>query len=122
MLEVRFGILLKCPKQPLLHAKPLFCLRNLLHNRKPEDSGNYVIRFVIVLFLLGLFALSNSCLCCNSINFGVCCISTMFFLDVLSGCILCIPPSPSFARVHTHTHLLKIQCIIKLLLQRFCVY
>ncbi|XVF35510.1 hypothetical protein REPUB_Repub18cG0151900 [Reevesia pubescens] len=26
------------PEQPLLHAKPLFKLRNLLHNRKPEDS------------------------------------------------------------------------------------
>ncbi|KAM3714268.1 hypothetical protein ACJW31_01G319400 [Castanea mollissima] len=37
-LYEKFGILLKCPKQPLLHAKPLFCLRNLLHNRKPEDS------------------------------------------------------------------------------------
>ncbi|XP_022729085.1 dicer-like protein 4 isoform X2 [Durio zibethinus] len=29
---------LKHPEQPLLHAKPLFKLHNLLHNRKPEDS------------------------------------------------------------------------------------
>ncbi|XP_021275639.1 dicer-like protein 4 isoform X1 [Herrania umbratica] len=29
---------LKHPEQPLLRAKPLFKLRNLLHNRKPEDS------------------------------------------------------------------------------------
>lgn len=121
MLEVRFGVQLKYPEQPLLHAKPLFCLRNLLHNRKPEDSGNYFIRFVIVLFLLGLIALSDSCLCCNSINFGVCCISTIFFLYVLSGCILCIPPSPSFAHARAHTHVFKIQCIVKLLLQRFGV-
>ncbi|TYH69445.1 hypothetical protein ES332_D05G056400v1 [Gossypium tomentosum] len=32
------GIHLKYPEQPLLHAKPLFKLHNLLHNRKPEDS------------------------------------------------------------------------------------
>ncbi|KAE8724485.1 Dicer-like protein 4 [Hibiscus syriacus] len=29
---------LKYPEQPLLRAKPLFKLHNLLHNRKPEDS------------------------------------------------------------------------------------
>ncbi|KAJ7979648.1 Dicer-like protein [Quillaja saponaria] len=34
----RFDIHLKYPEQPLLHAKPLFSLRNLLHNRKQEDS------------------------------------------------------------------------------------
>ncbi|KAK4604657.1 hypothetical protein RGQ29_012930 [Quercus rubra] len=37
-LYKKFGVQLKYPEQPLLHAKPLFCLRNLLHNRKPEDS------------------------------------------------------------------------------------
>ncbi|KAJ4850950.1 hypothetical protein Tsubulata_011532 [Turnera subulata] len=36
--DTRNGIQLKCPKQPLLRAKPLFFLRNLLHNRKQEDS------------------------------------------------------------------------------------
>ena len=60
MLEVRFRVQLKYPEQPLLQAKPLFSLRNLLHNRKREDSGNYFIWFVIVLFLLGLTALSDS--------------------------------------------------------------
>uniref|UniRef100_A0A7N2L0R6 Dicer-like protein 4 n=2 Tax=Quercus lobata TaxID=97700 RepID=A0A7N2L0R6_QUELO len=34
----RFRVQLKYPEQPLLQAKPLFGLRNLLHNRKPEDS------------------------------------------------------------------------------------
>ncbi|GAV83950.1 dsrm domain-containing protein/DEAD domain-containing protein/Helicase_C domain-containing protein/Ribonuclease_3 domain-containing protein/PAZ domain-containing protein/dsRNA_bind domain-containing protein [Cephalotus follicularis] len=34
-----FKIHLKHPKQPLLRAKPLFHLRNLLHNRKAEESG-----------------------------------------------------------------------------------
>ncbi|XVE71087.1 hypothetical protein DITRI_Ditri10aG0122200 [Diplodiscus trichospermus] len=34
-------IQLKHPEQPLLHAKPLFKLRNLLHNRKPEDSESH---------------------------------------------------------------------------------
>ncbi|KAF3452999.1 hypothetical protein FNV43_RR03432 [Rhamnella rubrinervis] len=38
-LNERFGIQLKYPQQPLLHAKPLFNLHNLLHNRKQEDSG-----------------------------------------------------------------------------------
>ncbi|XP_057995567.1 dicer-like protein 4 isoform X2 [Hevea brasiliensis] len=33
-----FGIQLKYPEQPLLQAKPLFCLHNLLHNRRQEDS------------------------------------------------------------------------------------
>ncbi|XP_050272142.1 dicer-like protein 4 isoform X2 [Quercus robur] len=37
-LYEKFGVQLKYPEQPLLHAKPLFCLHNLLHNRKPEDS------------------------------------------------------------------------------------
>ncbi|XP_023928784.1 dicer-like protein 4 isoform X2 [Quercus suber] len=37
-LYEKFGVQLKYPEQPLLQAKPLFCLRNLLHNRKPEDS------------------------------------------------------------------------------------
>lgn len=37
-LSEMFGIQLKYPKQPLLHAKPLFCLHNLLHNRRQEDS------------------------------------------------------------------------------------
>ncbi|KAH0970234.1 hypothetical protein GBA52_022390 [Prunus armeniaca] len=35
----KFHIHLKYPEQQLLHAKPLFCLHNLLHNRKQEDSG-----------------------------------------------------------------------------------
>lgn len=43
MLEIRLGIPLKYPEQPFLRAKQLFCLRNLLCNRKPEDSGNYFI-------------------------------------------------------------------------------
>ncbi|XP_054806590.1 dicer-like protein 4 isoform X2 [Prosopis cineraria] len=34
----RFSIHLKYPKQPLLCAKPLFNLHNLLHNRKQEDT------------------------------------------------------------------------------------
>ncbi|KAK4265332.1 hypothetical protein QN277_026397 [Acacia crassicarpa] len=34
----RFSIHLKYPKQPLLCAKPLFNLRNLLHNRKQEGT------------------------------------------------------------------------------------
>ncbi|XP_048227644.1 dicer-like protein 4 isoform X2 [Ricinus communis] len=34
----RFGIQLKYPEQPLLQAKPLFSLHNLLHNRRKEDS------------------------------------------------------------------------------------
>ncbi|KAH9654546.1 Dicer-like protein 4 [Citrus sinensis] len=36
-----YGIHLKHPKQPLLRAKPLFRLRNLLHNRKLEDSESH---------------------------------------------------------------------------------
>ncbi|KAK8581994.1 hypothetical protein V6N12_072193 [Hibiscus sabdariffa] len=32
---------LKYPEQPLLHAKPLFKLHNLLHNRKPEESESH---------------------------------------------------------------------------------
>ncbi|XVF48473.1 hypothetical protein PTKIN_Ptkin03bG0193100 [Pterospermum kingtungense] len=32
---------LKHPRQPLLHAKPLFKVRNLLHNRKPKDSESH---------------------------------------------------------------------------------
>ncbi|XP_068345228.1 dicer-like protein 4 [Pyrus communis] len=35
----KFGIHLKYPEQQLLHAKPLFSLHNLLHNRRQEDSG-----------------------------------------------------------------------------------
>ncbi|KAK7388536.1 hypothetical protein VNO78_23354 [Psophocarpus tetragonolobus] len=34
----KFSIHLKCPKQPLLHVKPLSNLHNLLHNRKCEDA------------------------------------------------------------------------------------
>ncbi|KAG6676656.1 hypothetical protein I3842_15G163400 [Carya illinoinensis] len=37
----KFGIELKYPEQPFLNAKPLFCLRNLLCNRKPEDSESH---------------------------------------------------------------------------------
>ncbi|XP_062159041.1 dicer-like protein 4 [Alnus glutinosa] len=37
----QFGIQLKYPGQPLLHAKPLFCLHNLLRNRKSEDSESH---------------------------------------------------------------------------------
>ncbi|XP_012071444.1 dicer-like protein 4 isoform X2 [Jatropha curcas] len=33
-----FGIQLEYPEQPLLRAKPLFCLHNLLHHRRQEDS------------------------------------------------------------------------------------
>nr|WOD55120.1 DICER-like protein 4 [Abelmoschus esculentus] len=32
---------LKYPEQPLLRAKPLFKLHNLLHNRKPEESESH---------------------------------------------------------------------------------
>ncbi|KAF5749551.1 hypothetical protein HS088_TW04G01520 [Tripterygium wilfordii] len=35
-----FGITLKSPEQPLLCAKPLFSLRNLLHNRKQEEDSD----------------------------------------------------------------------------------
>ncbi|KAI4379355.1 hypothetical protein MLD38_005667 [Melastoma candidum] len=38
-LSRKFGIHLKHAEQPLLHAKPLFSLHNLLHKRKQEDSG-----------------------------------------------------------------------------------
>lgn len=38
-LNARFSIHLKCPKQPLLHVKPVSNLHNLLHNRKREDAG-----------------------------------------------------------------------------------
>ncbi|XP_028190186.1 dicer-like protein 4 isoform X5 [Glycine soja] len=34
----KFSIHLKCPKQPLLHVKPVSNLHNLLHNRKREDA------------------------------------------------------------------------------------
>nr|AUH15440.1 dicer-like 4 protein [Dimocarpus longan] len=34
----RYSIHLKYPEQPLLRAKPVFRLHNLLHNRKPVDS------------------------------------------------------------------------------------
>lgn len=37
----KFGIQLRYPGQPLLHAKPLFRLHNLLRNRKPEDSESH---------------------------------------------------------------------------------
>ncbi|KAJ0089697.1 hypothetical protein Patl1_14811 [Pistacia atlantica] len=37
----RYDINLKYPGQPLLHAKPLFRLHNLLHNRKPEDTESH---------------------------------------------------------------------------------
>lgn len=37
-LRTTFGIHLRYPEQPLLRAKQLFCLRNLLCNRKKEDS------------------------------------------------------------------------------------
>lgn len=36
-----YGIHLRHPKQPLLRAKRLFRLRNLLHNRKLEDSESH---------------------------------------------------------------------------------
>ncbi|KAL5547660.1 hypothetical protein UlMin_002891 [Ulmus minor] len=38
-LDYKFGIQLKYPEQPLLCAKPLFSLHNLLHTRKQEESG-----------------------------------------------------------------------------------
>ncbi|XP_019453233.1 PREDICTED: dicer-like protein 4 isoform X2 [Lupinus angustifolius] len=34
----KYSIHLKFPEQPLLHAKPLFNLHNLLHNRRLEDT------------------------------------------------------------------------------------
>ncbi|KAI4335598.1 hypothetical protein L6164_014232 [Bauhinia variegata] len=34
----KFSIHLKYPYQPLLHAKPLFTLHNLLHNRRNDDT------------------------------------------------------------------------------------
>lgn len=37
-LTTTFGIHLRYPEQPLLRAKQLFCLHNLLCNRKKEDS------------------------------------------------------------------------------------
>lgn len=39
----RYGIHLKYPEQPLLRAKPLFRLHNLLHDRKCSDSGTSVL-------------------------------------------------------------------------------
>ncbi|XP_030456382.2 dicer-like protein 4 isoform X1 [Syzygium oleosum] len=33
-----YGLDIELPEQPLLHAKPLFLVRNLLHNRKQDDS------------------------------------------------------------------------------------
>jgi hypothetical protein len=38
-LDGRYSINLKRPGQPLLHAKQLFNLHNLLHDRKNEDAG-----------------------------------------------------------------------------------
>ncbi|CAI8584290.1 unnamed protein product [Vicia faba] len=37
-LHKKFSITLKHPEQPLLHAKPLFKLHNLLHNRRHGDA------------------------------------------------------------------------------------
>jgi len=37
--EIRLHIELSHPEQPLLKAKQLFCLRNLLHNRQLESTG-----------------------------------------------------------------------------------
>ncbi|XP_038879795.1 dicer-like protein 4 isoform X2 [Benincasa hispida] len=42
-LRSKFGIHLKSPEQPLLCAKPLFFLHNLLHNRKQEDSDAHYL-------------------------------------------------------------------------------
>lgn len=47
-LMTKFGIHLKYPEQPLLCAKPLFFLHNLLHNRKREDSeAHYLEEYFI---------------------------------------------------------------------------
>lgn len=48
--DVRFSIYLKCPKQPLLRAKPLFNLHNLLHKRKHIDTGT-VLNTLLYFFL-----------------------------------------------------------------------
>ncbi|KAL5774848.1 hypothetical protein ACOSP7_012405 [Xanthoceras sorbifolium] len=40
-LSERYNIHLKYPEQPLLHAKPVFHLHNLLHNRKHKDSESH---------------------------------------------------------------------------------
>jgi len=42
-LDVRFSINLKRPEQPLLHAKQLFNLHNLLHDRKNADDAGTVL-------------------------------------------------------------------------------
>lgn len=43
--KTRYGVELKHPVQPLLRLKPLCSVRNLLHNRKLENLGNFLIRF-----------------------------------------------------------------------------
>ncbi|KAK2646723.1 hypothetical protein Ddye_021918 [Dipteronia dyeriana] len=40
-LSEKYDIHLKHPEQPLLRAKPMFRLHNLLHNRKHEDSESH---------------------------------------------------------------------------------
>ncbi|TXG60793.1 hypothetical protein EZV62_012156 [Acer yangbiense] len=40
-LSEKYDIHLKYPEQPLLRAKPVFRLHNLLHNRKHEDSESH---------------------------------------------------------------------------------
>jgi hypothetical protein len=44
-VQVRFCINLSHPEQPLLHAKQLFNLHNLLHDRLRETTGYYCSSF-----------------------------------------------------------------------------
>lgn len=46
VIKLRFGIQLKHPDQPFLKAKQLFALRNLLHNRLQESTGNITFLFI----------------------------------------------------------------------------
>lgn len=48
VLSIRLDIHLKHPEQHLLRGKQLFKLRNLLHNRKPEDSGRFLYALVFI--------------------------------------------------------------------------
>lgn len=49
-LNEKFGIQLKYPEQPLLQAKPLFSLHNLLHNRRQDEyASNHLDEYFICL-------------------------------------------------------------------------
>lgn len=57
-MVIRFGIHLSYPGQPLLKAKQLFSLHNLLHNRKTGNPGADLIVFEFsVVVLKQIFAL-----------------------------------------------------------------